>query len=113
MAKKTFLLFFMVPGTRSGSTVSQNPMLVTSPVSLRLGPALGGKEAKQTLGANQRQLQEQTGQSRSPHPGDPPVRFQLFSSQCSQDPRFPAKPTGNPASLGVSQESEEQDTLPF
>ena len=57
-------------------------------------------------------LEAQTGQQKSV-PWGSTVLFQLFSSQGSQDPRLPAKPTGNPASAGDSQEPEGQDALPF
>lgn len=59
------------------------------------------------------QSEEQSEESRCPHPGDPTVGFQLFPSQGSQDPRLPAKSTGSPASQGVSQEPKGHDALPF
>lgn len=44
------LLFFMVPGTRAGTSL---PELVTSPASLRFSLALGCKEDKQALRVSQ------------------------------------------------------------
>lgn len=104
-SEKGFPAVFIVPGIRAGSIVSQGPALVTTPGSLRLSSTRGGQEDKKTLGTSQRGPEEWITLRG-------PVRLQLFSCQGSQDPRLPATPTGNPASLGVSQEPEGQDALP-